>query len=193
MRCLVDRGARLDLEEQECFYTPLALALALKNEWVASELLLLSSQSSSSSRLRSAINLNQLAFQLSPRIGSSPMLLAVKFGLTAIIRQVYDLSLQSGSAPLDWNQPVYVWTDGTNVNEPVRRSMIHVALENDQLDVLSLLLEIGVDVNKVNEFGDTPLLTALIKGAEAAACLLLRAGARVDIPSPHLGRFPMYA
>lgn len=68
---------------------------------------------------------------------------------------------------------------------------LHVAVVYDQLNIASLLIQRGADVDALNEAGETALCKAMLLGKESMALLLLEAGARIDIPSPQSQKFPM--
>ena len=48
------------------------------------------------------------------------------------------------------------------------------AVHRDRLDVVQVLLDAGADVNKADEFGDTPLSCALLRSVEMVKLLLNR-------------------
>lgn len=169
----MERGARLDVQDSECSLNPLALAIILKNEWAAMELLAAGAD----------------PWGLMPGILRSPMYIAAEKGVTSIFRQVAerDRGAHGGLDPR-FNSLASVSID----TQEKGHHLINVAVANNHIHLVSLLIELGVDVNLLNQFGDTPLLTALISGREDIAMLLLSAGARVDLPSPHALRYPMY-
>lgn len=172
---MVEHGCRLDFDESECFYTPVMLAVVMRNEWVAVEL----------------IQCGADATFISPKVQKSALYIAVEFGMSSIITAVCEMESRLGGR-LDVNLTVSRWLDPAT-SKVFTQSMIHIALETKtkQLGVLSLLLSLGADANLVNCYGNTPLITALIFANTAAALMLLDAGARVDIPGTESGRFPL--
>eukprot|EP01036_Dinobryon_divergens_P025726 gene25726-34303_t len=168
VRCLVERGASLEIEESELSYTPLTLALVMKHEWVAEELILAGADSIS--------------------VPPSPLYFAAEKGMSSIIRLVYELHKEDANLVSIMNRPAVLWVEN---NVTYTQNLVHVAVIKKQLGVLSLLIELGLDLNAPNQFGDTPLFAALLAGEETLAYALVRGGARVDIPSPHANRFPM--
>jgi ankyrin repeat protein len=82
-----------------------------------------------------------------------------------------------------------------DINEPVVRPsglrLIHVAAFHRQAHVVSQLIEMGADINLVDdEGGYNPLTMAIIGGNVSAALELISAGADVKTPSQS-GRAPV--
>lgn len=63
------------------------------------------------------------------------------------------------------------------------RKMIHIACAYVQPSIVAQLIEMGADLDVLNHQGNTPLITALLYNSAVAAVMLIKAGARVDIPS----------
>ena len=65
----------------------------------------------------------------------------------------------------------------------LKNTYAHLAAENGQAEVLKLLIANGIDVNKTNGNGFTPLHLAAIRNKAEAAKLLLDAGADPNQPN----------
>jgi ankyrin repeat protein len=61
-----------------------------------------------------------------------------------------------------------------DVNLPIssRKTALHLAAANNAIDAVKLLIQSGADVNRTAWDGDTPLMSALRAGSDAAALLL---------------------
>eukprot|EP00968_Pinguiococcus_pyrenoidosus_P013815 scaffold1252_cov174-Pinguiococcus_pyrenoidosus.AAC.1 len=66
---------------------------------------------------------------------------------------------------------------------------LHHAAEKGHVGILTLLLSHGSDLDSENNDGDTPVAIAAQKGQKEAVLCLLKAGARVTIPSKPFGKF----
>jgi ankyrin repeat protein len=64
-----------------------------------------------------------------------------------------------------------------NATDYDKRSLLHVVTLTENLACIEVLLNIGVDPNCIDRWGQTPLLLALDRGNEPIAKLLLRHGA----------------
>jgi uncharacterized protein len=107
--------------------------------------------------------------------GATPLLRAALCGDLTVVR----LLLAHGADPLiptfDKTTPLMVaagvgWSDG----------MLREHSEDESLEVVKLLLDLGSDVNAVNDHGITPLHGAGFKGANKVVQLLVDRGAKLD-------------
>ncbi|CAL4071063.1 unnamed protein product [Meganyctiphanes norvegica] len=67
---------------------------------------------------------------------------------------------------------------------------IHVASEQNNVDIVSALLDAGVDINLQDKNGCTALFWAAGSASQAVASMLIQRGANVDLPSD-VGRTPL--
>ncbi|MFH0761230.1 MAG: ankyrin repeat domain-containing protein [Bacteroidota bacterium] len=67
--------------------------------------------------------------------------------------------------------------DVTYARKDVGNNALHTAAGTGPIDMIKLLLSYSVDMNKVNSFGTTPLITAITREQKEIAYLLLEKGA----------------
>jgi ankyrin repeat protein len=67
------------------------------------------------------------------------------------------------------------------------KTPLHIAVEFNQVSIVTLLLEMGADVNSINALDETPLKVAVKHGLNDIAAILLFNGADVENPDS-LGR-----
>ncbi len=166
VRLLVKSGASIEAEEQECHHSPLALALILGSQWAATELVLCGAD-----------------FFGIPAGGRSPLYIAAERGMGAMV----DLMASHRRAEASSAQSFDV---NRNVSSSGLLKMLHVACAFVQPAMVSRLIDLGADLNMLNMYGNTPLITALLYDNPDAAVSLIAAGADVTIPS-HNGTLPM--
>ena len=107
--------------------------------------------------------------------GATPLLRAALCGDLTVVR----LLLKHGADPqiptLDHTTPLMVaagvgWAEG----------MTHEYSEDETVELVKLLLDLGSDVNAANDHGITPLHGAAYKGSNKAVQLLVDRGAKLD-------------
>ncbi|MBL8992542.1 MAG: ankyrin repeat domain-containing protein, partial [Spirochaetia bacterium] len=97
------------------------------------------------------------------RPGKGELSLAIKKGDTAQVQKYFS---KGGSA---------------GIRLEYERSLLHVAAEWGQLEMVRVLIQNGVDVNAVDKAGYTPLMLASQQGKTEIAETLLDAGAKLDL------------
>ena len=115
-----------------------------------------------------------------PATGRSALYIATERGMCDMVELMSEQRHQTHQ-PLDLNMAVA--TSGMT-------TMIHVACAFQQPAMVRFLIDKGVDVNVLNEYENTPLVTALLYANEDAAVALILAGADVT-SSTHLDSLPM--
>jgi ankyrin repeat protein len=108
--------------------------------------------------------------------GRTPLFVAAEKGMSEFIYAAFRCR------NIDINTPVLY---------PYLLRPLHVAACHKQAHVVSLLLDLGANVNVADEEnGYTPLTMAIIGGCIPSALSLIARGTRLDLPSQN-GRFPM--
>ena len=156
----------MEAEEGEWGYTPLTLALVMSYQWVAAELLAMGAD----------------PLRMSSR-GSCPALVIAEKGLTALVPQVLQRCAAAATTTAQEAKDA----------KRIRVLMLHIAIENNRNNIVSMIMSHREDINACNQHGNSPLMTALITGNRAAAMMLIKAGANVRVPSLRSQRLPMYA
>ena len=192
IRGLAKLGADLNIEENEHGYTPLTLALVLGHEWAAIELLKAGTHSLTYSlthllnhsltylltySLTYLLLLPGAKVRVAARNGRTPMFVAAEKGLSEVIK-------------------ILIHECGVDINEPVvlpsGLRLLHVAAFHKQPQIVSLLINLGANIDVLDdEGGYNPLTMAIIGTNIAAALELINAGADLSIVS-QAGRSPMY-
>lgn len=83
-----------------------------------------------------------------------------------------------------------VRNESTNFHSQNGETAAHIAARHGQLEVLTRLQKHGANLQKVDERGDTPLMSAAKSGHSDALRFLLRAGVVVGIQNEV--RHPIY-
>ena len=63
------------------------------------------------------------------------------------------------------------------------KAAIHIAVENNQLEVLKFLLSSGADVNREEEYMNTSVIIASVKGFAPIVSELIKYGAEINTKS----------
>ncbi|XP_033751741.1 myotrophin-like [Pecten maximus] len=74
---------------------------------------------------------------------------------------------------------------GVNVNEVVKkRTLLHMAADYGQIEVLKLLLKSGAEVNATDSYDMTPLLAAIFENHLECVKVLINSGASLEGTTP---------
>lgn len=74
----------------------------------------------------------------------------------------------------------------------IRESLLHIAAQENKVDILTMLLDAGADPNVVNNVGQTPLFDAVNGNHLAAVKVLLKRGANPGWADTDEGRRPLH-
>src|SRR6187397_686038 len=70
------------------------------------------------------------------------------------------------------------------VAEPDGTTALHLAVQNDQVEIVQALLKAGAQANAATRYGITPLALAATNGNPAVVAALLEAGANPNAANP---------
>eukprot|EP01034_Spumella_vulgaris_P024369 gene24369-30707_t len=167
IRVLLKAGASLEVAESECHHSPLSLALVMKSDWAATELILQGADFAS----------------ISPATGRSSMYIAAEKGMNAMINLARSHSnTDLSTSTFDANRPV---------SETGMITLLQVACLHQQFHTVAHLIDLGAHLETLNWFGNTPLITCLLCKNALSAALLVSAGCAVNTPSRD-GHLPIY-
>ncbi|KAK3239556.1 hypothetical protein CYMTET_50521, partial [Cymbomonas tetramitiformis] len=181
-RRLVEKGAELDAEDEEG-RTALAVALAFGQEAAARAL------------LEAGAGVNAVK-------GLRPLHTAVEKEMVEVLRVLVEKGAEVDEEDGEGRTALALalaggkeaaaralLEAGAGVNAGTGRRPLHTAVEKEMVEVLSVLLGKGAEVDEEDGEGRTALTLALAGGKEAAARALLEAGAGVNAGT---GRRPLH-
>jgi ankyrin repeat protein len=116
------------------------------------------------------------------RVGATPFLLAAK----SVDTELMKVLLAAGANPLtpnaDKTTPLMV-AAGVDMWNPGEDGGTTPDAEPEALEAVKMLVELGNDVNAVNDRGETPLHGAAYRGANTIVQYLVEKGAKLDVRS----------
>jgi ankyrin repeat protein len=121
-------------------------------------------------------------------LGATPFLLAAKYADLPILRALAaaggkpDVPMKNGTTPLMAAAGFGSATGGNRRGVGNRYSNYYLAAdaESETLEAVTLLVEMGADVNGSDPAGNTPLFGAVAQGYDSVVEFLVSKGARVD-------------
>ena len=119
-------------------------------------------------------------------VGSTPFLLAASFGDVASMRLLVDAGADPFLAADDGTTALMVaagadYVEGADKYGVRSYPAYYETLQQRALAATRLCLELGLDVNAVNDFGQTPLHGAVYMGGTVIAPYLVEQGAEMDV------------
>lgn len=75
------------------------------------------------------------------------------------------------------NRTLIAYPEFLNARNEKGETLVHIAVISIDCNILSLLFDLGADINIVDNYGNTPLLTSCAIKADVCALLLLQFGA----------------
>lgn len=67
-----------------------------------------------------------------------------------------------------------------------RSNLLHVAIRYNSLNIIKILLDFGIDINKLDTYNRTPLMHAVVNGDTGAMNYLVDRGAKMNIGTSRL-------
>ncbi len=122
--------------------------------------------------IESDINVNDVDY-----IGGTPLFYSEVYGM----KESSDLLIKKGAK---------LFIDGININFKHKTTLIHIASDIGNTNLIEQLIKKGADVNSTNEYGFTPLHFAVINNDINIAELLIKSGADANI-FDNEGKTPM--
>ena len=127
-------------------------------------------------------------------VGSTPFLLAAKYASVDIMRALVDAGADRQLATRDGTTALMKAADSDRRRQAVltyaRSQDVVVAGEVEGLEAVNLLLDLGADVNAVNEAGNTALHIAVSGQSNRIVHLLAERGAKLDVENT-FGQTPL--
>ena len=93
------------------------------------------------------LELTQLDVNTSLSDGDRPLLIATAQGQVAVVRHL-----------------IAACCADVNIRDALGNSSLHIAVQQEQIEIAMLLCQYGADVNSINEYGQTPLHLSCIGG-----------------------------
>lgn len=176
---LVQMGAPIEDAERHAGLTPLALALERRHYWAARVLLDCG-----------ADLLND------ERLSSCPAVVAARAGPLVFVEAALDACdacFQRGARLREQDPASDAGLRLIKQSKRTRALMLHAGLQDRRSSVVEMMLQRykSAVANTPNQFGYTPLFSALISGSESDAIRLLSLGAQAHALTPDTRRYPM--